>query len=54
MAVFAEILELGSFTAAARALRVPKVAVSRALASLERALGTRLLERTSGATSSRP
>jgi DNA-binding transcriptional LysR family regulator len=46
MAVFAEVTEQGSFTAAARALGVPKVAVSRAIVSLERALGTRLLERT--------
>jgi len=46
MAAFAHVVELGSFTAAARALDVPKVAVSRAVASLERRLGTRLLTRT--------
>jgi len=46
MAAFAHVVELGSFTAAARALHVPKVAVSRAVASLERRLGTRLLTRT--------
>jgi DNA-binding transcriptional LysR family regulator len=46
MAAFAHVAELGSFTAAARALEVPKVAVSRAIASLERRLGTRLLTRT--------
>lgn len=46
MAAFAQICELKSFTAAARALGVPKVAVSRAIVSLERRLGTRLLTRT--------
>jgi len=46
MAAFAHVAELGSFTAAARALQVPKVAVSRAVASLERRLNSRLLTRT--------
>jgi len=46
MAAFAHVSELKSFTAAARALGVPKVAVSRAILSLERRLGTRLLIRT--------
>jgi DNA-binding transcriptional LysR family regulator len=46
MAAFAHVAELGSFTAAARALKVPKVAVSRAIASLEHRLETRLLNRT--------
>src|SRR5271170_7416717 len=46
MAAFAQVAEFGSFTAAARALGVPKVAVSRAIASLERRLGARLLTRT--------
>ncbi len=46
MAAFAQVAELGSFTAAARALGVPKVAVSRAIASLERRVGARLLART--------
>src|SRR5579863_3314773 len=46
MAAFAHVAELGSFTAAARALDVPKVAVSRAIASLEKRLGARLLTRT--------
>lgn len=46
MAAFAQVCELKSFTAAARSLGVPKVAVSRAIASLERRLGSRLLTRT--------
>jgi DNA-binding transcriptional LysR family regulator len=46
MATFAHVAELGSFTAAGRALGVSKVAVSRAVASLEKRLGSRLLTRT--------
>ncbi len=46
MAVFARVVEMNGFTAAARKLQVPKVRVSRAVAALERALGARLLERT--------
>ena len=46
MAVFAQVVEYNGFTAAARRLQVPKVRVSRAVAALERALGARLLERT--------
>src|SRR5580700_106840 len=46
MAAFAQVSELKSFTAAARALGVPKVAVSRAIVSLEKRLGARLLVRT--------
>ena len=46
MSAFAHVCELKSFTAAARLLGVPKVAVSRAIVSLERRLGTRLLIRT--------
>lgn len=46
MAVFARVVELNGFTAAARRLSVPKVRVSRAVAALERSLGARLLERT--------
>jgi DNA-binding transcriptional LysR family regulator len=46
MAVFARVVEHNGFTAAARKLQVPKVRVSRAVAALERALGARLLERT--------
>src|SRR5271154_4877028 len=54
MAAFAHVAELGSFTAAARALGVPKVAVSRAIASLERRLGSRLLTRTPRTPPCRP
>ena len=46
MAVFARVVEAKGFTAAARVLQVPKVTVSRAVARLERAVGHRLLERT--------
>lgn len=46
MAIFARVVELNGFTAAARRLQVPKVRVSRAVAQLERVLGLRLLERT--------
>jgi DNA-binding transcriptional LysR family regulator len=46
MAVFAKVVEANGFTAAARVLEVPKVRVSRAVARLESALGSRLLERT--------
>jgi DNA-binding transcriptional LysR family regulator len=46
MAVFAQVVEHNGFTAAARRLKVPKVRVSRSVAALEKALGTRLLERT--------
>lgn len=46
MSIFARVVELNGFTAAARRLQVPKVRVSRAVAQLERVLGARLLERT--------
>lgn len=46
MAIFARVVELNGFTAAARRLQVPKVRVSRAVAQLERVLGAKLLERT--------
>jgi DNA-binding transcriptional LysR family regulator len=46
LTAFAQVVELGSFTASARSLGVPKVAVSRAVQSLEKRVGTRLLTRT--------
>jgi LysR family transcriptional regulator, regulator for bpeEF and oprC len=46
LAVLAKVVDLNGFSSAARALGVPKAAVSRAVADLEHALGTRLLERT--------
>ena len=46
MAIFAKVVELNGFTAAARVLHVPKVRISRSVAQLERELGVRLLERT--------
>ncbi len=46
MAAFAQVVDLHSFTAAARALGVPKVAISRAVRSLEARAGTKLLTRT--------
>jgi DNA-binding transcriptional LysR family regulator len=45
-AVLAKVVDLNGFSAAARSLGVPKAAVSRAVADLERALGVRILERT--------
>lgn len=44
--VFAKVVEGGSFTAAARALEMPKSTVSRKVAELEARLGARLLQRT--------
>ncbi len=46
LAVLAKVVDLNGFSAAARALGVPKAAVSRAVADLEKALGARVLERT--------
>jgi DNA-binding transcriptional LysR family regulator len=46
LAVFAKVVELNGFSAAARAYGVPKVAVSRAIAELERELGVPVLKRT--------
>ncbi len=44
--VFVQIVDSGSLTGAARALKLPANTVSRRLASLEDRLGTRLLDRT--------
>lgn len=44
--VFLKVVEMGSFTAAARALGVPKSSTSRGVAALEAELQTQLLQRT--------
>jgi DNA-binding transcriptional LysR family regulator len=44
--VFVKVVELGSFTAASRALRLPKATVSRKVQDLEARLGAQLLHRT--------
>jgi len=46
MVIFAKVVEMNGFTAAARVLGVPKVRISRSVAQLERELSVRLLERT--------
>ncbi|HKD53188.1 MAG TPA: LysR family transcriptional regulator [Steroidobacteraceae bacterium] len=46
LAMLAKVVDLKGFSAAARALGVPKAAVSRAVADLEKTLGVRVLERT--------
>jgi DNA-binding transcriptional LysR family regulator len=46
LAVFARVVELNGFSAAARAYRVPKVAISRAIADLEKTIGVQLMRRT--------
>ncbi len=47
VAVFLKVVDEGGFTAAARALSLPKSSVSRSVALLEGELATRLLHRTS-------
>jgi DNA-binding transcriptional LysR family regulator len=46
VATFVRVVEEGSFTAAAKALRAPKSSVSRSVAQLEKDLGVKLLHRT--------
>ena len=46
LAVFARVVELNGFSAAARAYQVPKVAISRAIADLEKSIGLQLMKRT--------
>lgn len=46
MEVFVRVAELGSFTAAAASLRMPKASVTAAVQELEARLGVRLLHRT--------
>lgn len=45
--VFARVVQAGSFTAAARGLRMPKSTVSRKVSDLEERIGAQLLHRTS-------
>src|ERR1700745_2857303 len=45
LAIFAKVVEAKSFSAAARALKMPISTVSRRIAELEEQLGVRLLER---------
>jgi DNA-binding transcriptional LysR family regulator len=46
LSVFAKVVDLGSFSAAARTLGMPKVAISRLIQALEQRVGTPLLTRT--------
>lgn len=46
VAIFARVVQARGFTAAAKALGIPKSSVSRSVAQLEEALGVRLLQRT--------
>lgn len=45
IAVFAQVVKAGSFTSAARELKMPKSTVSRKVSELEERLGARLLQR---------
>ncbi len=47
--IFVQVVENGSFTAAAKRLGLPKSSVSRSVTALERSLGVRLLQRTTRA-----
>lgn len=49
LATFAKVGELGSISAAGRALDMPKSSVSRAVTRLEKAYGARIIERTTRA-----
>src|SRR4051812_16245581 len=46
LSVFARVVDLNGFSAAARAYGVPKVAISRAIADLEKTVGLPLMRRT--------
>src|SRR5262245_38989008 len=46
MLVFAKVVQVGSFTAAAKELSLPKSTVSRKISDLEERLDARLLQRT--------
>ncbi|HGM5490111.1 TPA: LysR family transcriptional regulator [Serratia fonticola] len=51
MATFVKVVETGSFTRAAIAMGLPKARISQRISDLERALGVRLLHRTTRALS---
>ena len=46
MAIFARVVEAGSFAEAARRMATSRSAISKAVAKLEKELGARLLNRT--------
>jgi DNA-binding transcriptional LysR family regulator len=48
MALFVEVARAGSFTGAAKASGVPIATLSRRIAALEKRVGVRLFERTTG------